>query len=652
MQAAPPQPQPLATRSATACIRCRRQKTKCLHDDNGQPCRGCVKAQQQCVFPGKVPRAPRAPVIAGLPPLANTPTAATAQHPQVQQPHKDASLPDRSDQLELHPSHVQDCERALTLWPFPCFHRPGFMRQLREGHLPQTLNYAVLSSGARASPGLIRHFGSPGGASEFFAEKAQANIISSMDCPSVPDVQSLCLLAMHHWGSGRGIRAYVYLGMAARMAQMFLPQATSHDEDFVAAETARRTIWTCFIMDQFLSCGNGRPASIRAEELQIQLPCSEDDFHFGSAVTTPTLSGEIPSYALLNCPKADVGEFGHMIRVSILWHRAVSWVMDPPADEQDDNEYHAIMAALHQWAKSLPSRQQDTPGKIDLHIQVGNGYSFAFTHSVHYCALIFLARKQLHRMGRRTGGRDTDADVTAVIDIIAHAARRVTALITTLDADASFINGGADAGVPPPAYPIVVLFAAYTAASTVANMTLNGVPMPTGDSQHHGGIPAPLLNGAGGAEEANAAARNVVAPVLDIIRKSASVWPLAERWHSELSRLSGRLDTRGSDASAMHERHDSHHPPLSNAAVNGGSPQQQRQQLPPVINGDGMKNVGPTLPPLQQLQQQQQEAEDSKLAPVKESEEAASERDSKAFDEHLKGLGDLATFLGTGGVRF
>ncbi|OJD34319.1 fungal specific transcription factor domain containing protein [Diplodia corticola] len=652
MQAAPPQPQPLATRSATACIRCRRQKTKCLHDDNGQPCRGCVKAQQQCVFPGKVPRAPRAPVIAGLPPLANTtsPTA-TAQLSQPQQPHKDTALPDRSDlasQLELHPSHVQDCERAFALWPFPCFHRPSFMRQLREGHLPQTLNYAILSSGARASPGLIRHFGSPGGASEYFAEKAQANINSSMDCPSVPDVQSLCLLAMHHWGSGRGIRAYIFLGMAGRMAQMFLPQATTGDEDFVAAETARRTIWTCFIMDQFLSCGNGRLPSIRAEELQIQLPCSEDDFHFGSPVSTPTLNGEVPGYTSPECPKAEVGEFGHMIRVAILWHRAVSWVTDPPADEQDDTEYHAIMGSLRQWARSLPSRQQDTPGKIDLHIQVGNGYSFAFTHSVYYCAFIFLSRKQLHRMGRRVGGRDTDADVTDVIDAIAYAAGRVTALISTLDADASFVSGGADAGAPLPAYPVVVLFAAYTAASTVANMILQGVPMPVVGASDH-------PRSAGGAENADAPARNIVAPVLEILRKSAPVWPLAERWHSELGRLSTRLNARGgSDAGASHERHDSHHPPLATMALNGGSTQQQHH-LPPVVNGDGVKvelngAVAPTLPPLQQLQQL--EAEDGKLAPVKESEEETSERDSKAFDDHLKGLGDLATFLGTGGFRF
>lgn len=485
---------------------------------------------------------------------------------------------------------------------------------------------------------MIHRFGSPAGASEFFAEKAQANIFSSMDCPSVPDVQSLCLLAMHHWGSGRGIRAYLFLGMAARMAQMFLPQATTRDEDFIPAESARRAIWTCFIMDQFLSCGKGRPAFIRSEELQIQLPCSEDDFHFGSAVNTPTLNGHVPSYTSPDYPRADVGEFGHMIRIAVLWRRAVSWVMDPPVDEQDDTLYHQLLADLHSWEKSLPSRQQDTPGKIDLHIQVGNGYAFAFTHSVYYCALIFLARKQLHRMGRRTGGRDTDADVTAVIDTISHAAQRVTALITTLDANASFVADAAAA----PAHPVVVLFAAYTSASTVANMILQGVPIP---DVHHN---APN-GGSADSPEAHLAAR-IVAPVLDILRKSVAVWPLAERWNQELARLSTRLDNRNNSAVPVPERHDS----LNHTSVaNGNSPHVYHKELPYAsanTNGFGGNMEGRLPSPFVSaapggfVKAEQREGT--------QAEADASERDSKAFDEHLKGLGDLATFLGTDGFSY
>lgn len=499
----------------------------------------------------------------------------------------------------------------------------------------------------RASPGLIRRFGSPGSASDFFAEKAQANIVSSMDCPSVPDVQSLCLLTMHHWGSGRGTRAYVYLGMATRMAQMFLPQATSRDEDFIAAETARRAIWTCFIMDQFLSCGTGRPPAMRAEDLHIQLPCSEDDYHFGSSVSTPTLNGGMPSYAAPDCPKTDVGEFGHMIRIAILWRRAISWVMNPPENEDDDTQYHQILADLHHWAKSLPSRQQDTPGKIDLHIQVGNGYSFAFTHSVYYCALIFLARKQLHRMGRRTGGRDTEADAAAAIDTISRAAQHVTALITTLDANASFVGDA----TTPPAYPVVVLFAAYTSASAIANMTLQNVLLPDMQTHHHTNPTA--SNGAANAD--NKLFASIVIPIIDILRKSTPVWPLAERWYWELRRLTTKLDARTSQPPAP-ERHDSHHVSSTNGngsrstgnwqPLNGHTQQGQ-------LNGTGNRLPSPFTVASGSAQPSHETDPNSGVqAAVRKGSTDAREHDSAAFDEHLKGLGDLATFLGTDGFRY
>ncbi|EKG20374.1 Transcription factor fungi [Macrophomina phaseolina MS6] len=423
---------------------------------------------------------------------------------------------------------------------------------------------------------------------------------------------------------------------------MFLPQATSPDEDFIPAETARRAVWTCFIMDQFLSCGNGRPAALRPEDLHIQLPCSEDDFHFGSAVNTPTLGGDLPTYASPDVPRADVGEFGHMIRIAVLWRRAVSWVMDPPEDEQDDTLYHQLITDLRNWTKHLPSRQQDTPGKIDLHIQVGNGYAFAFTHCVYYCAIIFLARKQLHRMGRRTGGGDTDADVTAVIDTISHAAQRVTALITALDANASFVGDAAAA----PAHPIVILFAAYTSSSTVANMILQGVPIP--DTTHSG----LATNGSSADTPESRLVARVVAPVLEILQKSVPVWPLAERWYQELARLSAKLDGRSNPSGPLSvtERHDS----MKNSSIaNGHSPEIYRKELPYApVNGNGAAahTDGALTSSFIAGVMNPEERETNPV--VGQNDADLSEGDSRAFDEHLKGLNDLATFLGTDGFRY
>lgn len=50
---------------------------------------------------------------------------------------------------------------------------------------------------------------------------------------------------------------------------------------FVNREIRRRTMWSCFMLDRYLSAGEARP-QMGAESLHIRLPCSEEDFRFGT----------------------------------------------------------------------------------------------------------------------------------------------------------------------------------------------------------------------------------------------------------------------------------------------------------------------------------------------------------------------------------
>ena len=49
--------------------------------------------------------------------------------------------------------------------------------------------------------------------------------------------------------------------------------------DATTREIRRRTMWSCFILDRYLSFGRNRP-QMDTEPLNIQLPCSEPDFQF------------------------------------------------------------------------------------------------------------------------------------------------------------------------------------------------------------------------------------------------------------------------------------------------------------------------------------------------------------------------------------
>lgn len=137
--------------------------------------------------------------------------------------------------------------------------------------------------------------------------------------------QAILMLTLHNWGMNRGAQAWAYLGLATRSAQALglqyekdhddmplsrsLPvqvddipsfsgsmrdsfHAGSSNDVFVQTEIRRRTFWTCFILDRYLSNGKYRPQSINAKDIHIQLPASEQAFLFGEKVRTLMLGEE------------------------------------------------------------------------------------------------------------------------------------------------------------------------------------------------------------------------------------------------------------------------------------------------------------------------------------------------------------------------
>jgi hypothetical protein len=70
--------------------------------------------------------------------------------------------------------------------------------------------------------------------------------------------------------------------------KILTPGANLDTEAFVCREIKRRTMWSCFIIDRYLSSGRARP-QMDVETLHIQLPCSADDFRLGTNVKTEFL---------------------------------------------------------------------------------------------------------------------------------------------------------------------------------------------------------------------------------------------------------------------------------------------------------------------------------------------------------------------------
>ncbi|KAI5868591.1 fungal-specific transcription factor domain-containing protein [Durotheca rogersii] len=161
----------------------------------------------------------------------------------------------------------------------------------------------------------------PTAASEYYADiltMALGSLRIAMKTASVERVAALLMLGLYEWSQARpksgGLGAWMYVGLAIRMAQYLGlgfgdicepgdsqgriadgQRRNSCHESQVALdrEIRRRTMFSCFILDRMLACGKERISIIQREDLQIQLPCSEDKFDLAMEVRTGFLTDPV-----------------------------------------------------------------------------------------------------------------------------------------------------------------------------------------------------------------------------------------------------------------------------------------------------------------------------------------------------------------------
>ena len=223
--------------------------------------------------------------------------------------------------------------------------KAGVNEQQRKSHDPsklpgwEMLVLGILALTARFHPAVVRHLcGGRGGekdrepvhASEHYATVLRALLVGSrgnyIGQPNLAKIQALLMLGLYEWGICNGVKAWIHVGLAIRMAQAmglqfeddqeYQPLAlssatriealhleigesapsnepldpTSHDA-FVEEEMRRRTFWSCFIMDRCLSSGKFRPSMLMLDDVRLQLPCSQNAFLFGDRVCTALIDG-------------------------------------------------------------------------------------------------------------------------------------------------------------------------------------------------------------------------------------------------------------------------------------------------------------------------------------------------------------------------
>lgn len=323
----------------------------------------------------------------------------------------------------------------------PFLHPQSFRNRMRQAANPRepdvtiadieesrVVLLGVLTLTARFHPGLVAHHSpiekDPLAASEFYATPLAAAFgptIRNISVPSLENIQALLMLGLYEWGQTRGLSAWLYVGIAIRLAfSMGLTFEDDPDEgprqEFPALtdlqrrdrmtdrEVRRRTFWGCFIMDRMLAAGKCRPTMITPDKLRVQLPCSDDEFLFVTDVKTGFLSSDWlddTSMNSISTNNTDDRVLGRYIRLVEIFGRLSEYSYaggrrtetDPPWNDQ--TEFFQLRRQLREFNEALPPSLIFTASNLSAHIEKHNATTYASLHTLYSLCLIVLHREYI-----------------------------------------------------------------------------------------------------------------------------------------------------------------------------------------------------------------------------------------------------------------
>ncbi|KAJ4142799.1 hypothetical protein NW754_010238 [Fusarium falciforme] len=390
-------------KKSIACGACRSSKRKCIHS-GGPPCSRCRDRGDECIFPPKgtsfIFRRSRLERH-GREHESASQLAVTGQARSEEWLAARSKTLAAVDAFEFLTDEVKNSYlRCSYKWSF--HHIPNLLIGIREKTLDPLLVWAMLAITVRFSQAAPPGYSSQVEASNTFATHARSMVLSLVDQPTVHRAQVLLMLTGHSWGAGEGRRAWVYLGMAVRMAQVLglfeEPTSVTTRDDFIAAEERRRTAWTCFLMDSLLSGGKGRDRMLSADKMRIQLPCESDSFNFGELVICERLDGSLPEGPRLG-EQGSLGIVAYSMRVADVWGAVAKWACtphdnnQPPWQPQSDFQY--LLSRLNVWKDSLPKRLQYELFLLRAHSVSNQGQAYCYMHCIYFMSVIFLYRSYL-----------------------------------------------------------------------------------------------------------------------------------------------------------------------------------------------------------------------------------------------------------------
>ncbi|KAK3836784.1 MAG: fungal-specific transcription factor domain-containing protein [Linnemannia gamsii] len=279
--------------------------------------------------------------------------------------------------------HLFDIHFRFVHPVLPMLHRKTFYDQIHGPEPPPAhLLFAVLGLASRFSDNPVFRTPQPGAdrpPCTIFYERAKELIKEEYDNSQVGTVQALLLMAIQQMGFCESQRAWLYVGMAIRMAEdLGLNYDLPEQEQLrnpVLAEQRRRTWWSCYVVERLVCAGLGRPLSItqqhcetgfpRIDEPEIGLPdgtlvgCTGLASNFVLLITLSSIQGNILQFIKARAVRNDDNRHSHEGSPS---HPNLSGSSDQERAYRVDTSpaaFAALDRSLTEWRQSLPAALQN-----------------------------------------------------------------------------------------------------------------------------------------------------------------------------------------------------------------------------------------------------------------------------------------------------
>ncbi|EFQ32710.1 uncharacterized protein GLRG_07854 [Colletotrichum graminicola M1.001] len=394
---------PIKRRAPIACRRCRRMRSKCMHDKAQPPCKSCAEAgipANECVFPQRgqpdLDREYRHPRLRAEKTAKREAEKAkrSASVASVSQGLPLPGLGKSVDEWDFLPPlpEIIDAVRIFTRNYFQLGFIPKelFPLQLERDHRSVSvfLLLGILSVSARFSPALAQRYQGEMKAVDYFMERASIMALNELyQEPTLERCQAFYLLSLAQQGGGWKNRSYINIGIATRMAVLmhlhreeFYKMKNPTREMIIRAESARRTLWMLHSQDN-LHCGALSPVSLAANDITALLPSNEEDFACGreplsrAALEDTPPARENPS--LIHQPSRSL--FATLMQAHYYWGKIARRAMATmkSAEPWDPTSEYAIMAKqLTNWEQRLPQDHRWSMVLLKGHKSVGEDLAY------------------------------------------------------------------------------------------------------------------------------------------------------------------------------------------------------------------------------------------------------------------------------------